>query len=143
MVSGSSRLSEFWLAQVKLANVTNQLAKFAQLVGHIPTSVAPGLRDIVCKPPSDRLYDELREAILGRFGAVALGAHDQAHRRFGLAGMIVGTVTPQQVALHREATHPNRKTDNPTGPGDDRVRLAINKSPVLRHRPTYRNTLPS
>ncbi|VDP84776.1 unnamed protein product, partial [Echinostoma caproni] len=63
---------EFWLAQVEaqfmLARVTNQLAKFTQLVGCLPSSMAPGLRDIVCNPPTDRPYDALRDAILGRFG---------------------------------------------------------------------------
>ncbi|VDP90676.1 unnamed protein product [Echinostoma caproni] len=62
----------FWLAQMeaqfKLTGVTNQLAKFTQPVGCLPRSMAPGLRDIVCKPPTDRPYDALRDAILGLFG---------------------------------------------------------------------------
>ncbi|VDP90689.1 unnamed protein product [Echinostoma caproni] len=63
---------EFWLAQVeaqfRLATVTIQIAKFTQLIGQLPRSLAPGLRDTVCNPPPDRTFDALRDAILGRFG---------------------------------------------------------------------------
>ncbi|VDP34192.1 unnamed protein product [Echinostoma caproni] len=63
---------EFWLAQVearfKLARVTNQLTNFTQLVGYLPRSMTPGLRDIFCNPPPDRPYDALRDAIMGKFG---------------------------------------------------------------------------
>ncbi len=85
---------EMWLtiidSQCVTRSITQELTKFHYVVGVLTPDIADRLQHIICKPPSEKPYTALRQAIITftvltdrqRYMALMRDVEIEAHRSF-------------------------------------------------------------
>ena len=102
---------ECWLAQLEaqfdINRINSQLTRYRYLVGALPRTLTPELRDLIVKIPLDKPYDTLKAAILQR-----TAPSETSQLETLLTGLRLEGRTPSQLLRHMRQLAGTTLTDD-------------------------------